>query len=1219
VVDRVDIARRVAVRGNRHPAAIAANDVGVADASATLSYATVLLRPAASLEQFLRDQQDPGSASYRRWLAPDQFADRFGLTAHDIDQVAQWLRSQGLTVHDIARGRLWITFSGTTERVGRALGTEFHRYRVGGKDHIANAGDPQVPAALETVVAGFDGLNDFVPVPQHRVQPQYNTSSGAHYLAPDDFATVYNVKPLYDAGIDGTGMNIAVIGRTTVDMADIRAFRTRFRLPANDPKLVLFGPDPGRTSTDDVQEASLDLEWSGAVAKNATIQYVYARGVQTALQYAIDQNIAPVITYSFGSCEFATSNALRYLAQQANAQGITFIAASGDAGAATCDAFGAVTPQAAKGTTLSYPANVPEVTSVGGTQFDDSNGTFWSGTMDAAGASALSYIPETAWNESEAANDLVATGGGPSAFFPKPYWQTGPGVPAANARHVPDLSLNASAGHVPYLVVTGGALVAFGGTSAGSPAFAGVVALLNQYLQQKGVVATPGLGNINPMLYRLAQSTTDVFHDVVVGDNRVACVQSSPNCIDGKLGYPAGPGYDMATGLGSIDANKLVTKWDNGTASTTILTASPNQVDPSTAVKLTAVVKGDGKVAPTGTVVFLANDVTVGSAPLVSGPDGASASVTVGAALLVAGSGPVTAWYGGDGVYSNSGGTAAVTLKVSAAGSLVVPFVTPNPIPQNSAGQWIFTLGLTEKAGVPTRITGLTIGGQDALNLISALNNGNVPAKSTVQTGVASPPLSSLPADRVIVFSGQDADGTKWTQQITATFTAALGPTVVPAITLASSPGSVQQNASADPGCQWSHELVLDEHGGYLIQLTRLMIGAQDFTGQIQSLFGTTRLAPYGVLRAPLCWDKSLIAPTTKVFTITGTAENGATVTATATVGYQTAAASPVEYSIYPQNLELSAADNKHDATAAIEIAFRGGSLPWKVSVTPANITTDWLKVTPLSGTGSGQIAVRAATSGLSNGVYRASIGVEIPGAVPDHINIPVVLVLGASSEMTIFAAGNAASFQPVFAPGMLAVVYGDGINSTAASARTIPLPLTLGGVTATVNGVAAPILGSFPGTGQLNIQIPYEAGIGPSVLAINRGGKIGYFPIAIATTAPGLFGLWDTAGRRLTTLQAGQVGVAYITGEGDVSPFVPTGDSFPTGTAVTRLPAPRQPLTLAIGGVPATVLFKGIPVGLVGVTQINFTVPTGVPAGRQDVVVTVGGAASNAVSVTMQ
>jgi uncharacterized protein (TIGR03437 family) len=1219
VVDRVDITRRIAVRGNRHPLAQAANDRGPADLATELSYATVLLRPGAPLEQFLREQQDPGSPNYRRFLTPEEFADRFGLSQSDIGQVAEWLRSEGLQVHDVARGRLWITFSGTAATVGRALRTQFHRYETAGESHIANAADPSVPAALERVVAGFDGLHDFEPAPMHvqRDTALFN-AGGFQYLSPDDFSTIYNVKPLYDAGIDGTGLAIAVIGRTSIDLNDVRAFRRRFNLPVNDPRLVLVGPDPGRPSEGDFIEANLDLDWSGAVARNATIHYVYAQNIRTSLQYAIDRNIAPIVTYSYGACELGTNNSLRHLAQQANAQGITFMAASGDWGAATCDRFTALTPQAAKGTTLSYPANVPEVTAVGGTQFDEGTGSYWAAANDANGASALSYIPETVWNEALLLDSLVATGGGPSAFFSKPYWQTGPGVPAENARHVPDVSLNAGAGHVPYLVISGGALRGVGGTSAGSPAFAGVVALLNQYLVKEGAIEKPGLGNINPMLYRLAQTAPDAFHDIVVGDNKVPCVQSSPNCVDGKLGYAAGPGYDMATGLGSIDAHKLVTKWQNGTASTTTLTASPNRVDLNTMVRLTAVVAGGGRVAPTGTVTFLANGLAVGSVPLAQTADGMAASVTVRAALLVAGTSTVTAWYSGDNLYTNSGGTATVELNVTGTGSLVVPFITPNPVTR-AGNSWPYTISLTEKAGVATRITGFTVNGANNAANIPSFNNGNIPAKGTVSASLSGSTASipTTPFDRTFVFTGVDPDGTAWTQQITATFVGPMGPVVVPAITLTSTPASIQAKAS-DPACMWSQELVLSESGGYLVQLAGLTIAGANLSGQIQPLFGTTRLAPFGVLRAPVCWDSTTIAGSTKTYTITGAAENGQTVSATATVSFQPAAAAPVSLSIGPQSLELTTADNQHDATAAIDVVYRGGAASWKASVTPANATTSWLKISPISGSGNGQIAVRAETAGLSNGVYRAWIAVETPDAVPDHIGIPVVLIVGAG-DLKLYAIGNAASFEPVFAPGMLMAVFASGIATLPAQARNLPLPLGLGGVTATVNGVAAPILGTFPGTDQVNLQIPYEAGTGPAVLAVNVGGKIAHRTFTISTAAPGLFGLWDTAGRPVTTLRAGQVAVAYITGEGDITPFLATGDAPLPGTAVARLPRARQPLSVTVGDLPAEVIFHGIPVNLVGVTQINFTVPAGLAAGTYPVVVTVGDGRSQAVMVRVQ
>jgi len=1228
VVDRVDSTRRTIVRGNRHPQALAVNDQGAADPALELHDVALLLRPDASLEGFLREQQDPKSANYHKWLTPEQFADRFGLTARDIDQVTQWLRSEGLQVGDVARGRHWITFSGTADRVGRALGAQFHRYRVKGEDHVANVDEPSVPAALASVVAGFDGLHDFAPRPLHVMAPAdtpaNNVTTTSHAIAPDDFATIYNVKPLYDAGIDGTGIGIAVIGQTAIDLADIQAFRKLYNLPANDPKLVLFGPDPGKLANDMV-EADLDVEWTGAVARKATIYYVYARSVRTSLLYAIDQNIAPIITYSYGACEAGSSTALRYLTQQANAQGITFMAASGDWGAAVCDSIYSPTPQASKGVTLAYPANIPEVTSIGGTQFNEGADAYWSRSNDPNGASALSYIPESVWNEVALRSDIVSGTGGASAYFAKPAWQTGPGVPDDKMRDVPDLSLTAGSAHDPYLIYNAGATRRVGGTSAGSPSFAGVVALLNDYLQKQKVISQPGLGNINPTLYRLAQSTNGVFHDVVDGDNMVWCVQGSPACVNGKLGYAAGPGYDLATGLGTIDANNLVMKWDSGSASATTLTANPAKGDVDTPVTLTATVTGGGKTAPGGAVTFVANDNTFGTAPLVSTAAGMTATLKSTAGLLSATSGKIYAMYSGDGVYGPSTGTATVDLNAPASGSQVIPFITPNPVPQIGTS-WPYTIVLTEKAGVATKVTGFTVNGVDNSGSIPSFANGGVSTNGAIAahggvilTGLAGTQASipRVPFDRIFVFSGQDADGTKWSQSVTVSFVGPIGPNIAPAVTLTATPSTSQQNPAADPSCQWSQDLVLEEHGGFMVQLSRLTLGTLNATGQIQPLFGTARLAPFGTLRTTLCWDGTTVAPATKTYTITGSAEDGSTVTATATVNFEPAPVSPAALGIGPQSIHLTAVDNKHDATAAVDVGFTGGTPQWKASVSPSNSATKWLQISPLTGTGKGQIALRAATAGLSNGSYQTAIAFEAPGATPDHFTIPVTLVVGPADSQ-VAGIANAASFQQAFAPGMLMSVFLDGLPAGGGQARTLPLPFDLGGISATVNGVTAPIWGVFPGAGQINLQVPYEAGAGPSVLAINNGGKISEYQFNLGVSAPGLFGIWDPQGRPVNSAKAGQTLVAYITGEGDVSPFLATGATPVSGTSAANLPKPRQPLSITIGGQPATILFNGIPSGFVGVTQINFNVPANVGTGPQPFFVTVGGVNSQTVTLNI-
>ena len=326
-----------------------------------------------------------------------------------------------------------------------------------------------------------------------------------------------------------------------------------------------MGDDPGYNS--DVIEANLDIEWANAVARGAQIVYLYGQSVYNTAQFAVDENVAPVLSLSFGSCEAYNQASFRAVAQQAVAQGITWLTASGDTGGAECDRFAAI-PQAAKGFAVGFPASIPEITAVGGSQLDDTTAQYWAPTNTTNGASALGYIPEAVWNDTPFVGAFSAAGGGASILFPKPYWQNGPGVPNDRARDIPDVSLAASPNHAGYQIYLYGALYVVGGTSASAPSMAGVVALLNHYLTSKSILAKPGLGNINPTLYRLAQSTNNVFHDITTGDNAVRCALLSPNCVEGLVGYPAAPGYDLATGLGSIDAYNLVTQWNTGAAST---------------------------------------------------------------------------------------------------------------------------------------------------------------------------------------------------------------------------------------------------------------------------------------------------------------------------------------------------------------------------------------------------------------------------------------------------------------------------------------------------------------------------------------------------------------------------------------------------------------------------------------------------------------------------
>jgi len=531
---------------------------------------TMMFKPTdaqqAALNTLSQEQQDSASPNYHKWLTPEQFADRFGLSPNDVTQIVSWLQTQGFTVDEVARTRRWVSFTGVAHQVESAFQTTIHEYVVNGEAFYANTTDPLVPAALGGVVSGFRSLNNFRMKPR----PRFTSSvTGNHYVTPADFATIYNLGGVYADGLDGAGQKIAIMGQTQIQVSDIRAFRSAAGLPASDPEIVLVpgSTDPGIVNGD-VQEASLDIEWSGAVARNAQIVFVTSKnGVFDALQYAVDRNVAPVVSISYGSCEknFTSQDAalMAAIGQQANAQGITIIASSGDTGAADCDT--ATSKIAARGLSVDIPASLPSVTALGGSQFREADAS-WGATNDSRFGSALSYIPEVAWNDTAATGVLTAGGGGRSIYFSKPGWQTGSGVPNDNARDIPDVSLNASGQHDGYLMcamgscvngfrASNGGLTVVGGTSVGAPAFAGVIAIINQ-------ISNASQGNINPKLYALAASSPSAFHDITSGGNQVPCRAGTPDCASGgSIGYGAAAGYDLATGLGSVDVSNLIAVW----------------------------------------------------------------------------------------------------------------------------------------------------------------------------------------------------------------------------------------------------------------------------------------------------------------------------------------------------------------------------------------------------------------------------------------------------------------------------------------------------------------------------------------------------------------------------------------------------------------------------------------------------------------------------------
>jgi subtilase family serine protease len=726
---RVDPARRVSLRGYVHPDVRVQFDRGPVDPGERIRLLRLSLKRTpeqqAALDRLLEEQQDPASSNYHKWLTPEEFGEQFGSSRADLDQIRGWLATSGFMIDYVAPARNWIVFSGPAAQVEAAFGVSLRRFEVGGRIHYANTGEPSIPEAVAPLVQYLGGLHDFplAQPPKRTVRrslgPKFTGNNGTHGVFPGDLAVIYNLQPLYQTGITGSGQKIAIIGQTQVRMSDIQAFRQAAGLSSNLPQqtLVPGSADPGITK-DDEGEADMDLEWAGGLAPDATIRFVTSTDILTSLEYAIQQNVAPVISISYGECEQKASaggfpfTAYRSTAQQANAQGITILVSSGDAGAATCDRS---LPLAVNGLDVNFLASPPEITSVGGTEFNEGNGRYWNNTNTAAGVSALSYIPETAWNDS-AINSTVdaAGGGGSSILFARPSWQTGPGIPNDTARHQPDVALTASWANDPYVIAIEGDFEPNGGTSAAAPSFAAIVALLNQYQSSANPQAHSGQGNINPNLYRLAQTSPDVFHDITVGDNIMPCKVGTKDCTTGRIGYRAGPGYDMATGLGSVDAYKLVTGWNatSVTGTRTSVSANPASIQSTSSTVVTATVAAtSGTLSPSGYVTFGAGGASLGTAALSGTGGNSTASLTVNGSQLATGANTVTATYNGGTGFGGSNGSGTVTVTTPSGGPTTTS-LSANPSSLSSTANTTLTAtvkasgGTTSPTGVVTFLLG---------------------------------------------------------------------------------------------------------------------------------------------------------------------------------------------------------------------------------------------------------------------------------------------------------------------------------------------------------------------------------------------------------------------------------------------------------------------------------------------------------------------------------
>ncbi len=856
----VDESSLTTLHGNVPGLARTAYDQGEASPATQLTNVRLVLSRTsaqeAALEQYLVQLQDKSSPNYHKWLTPDEFGKLYGPADSDIAVLVAWLQSQGLTLETISKGRTNIAFSGSVSQVEGAFHISIHSFSANGTQFYSNTTDPRIPSALAPVVMGIAHLNTIQPQPQlvrgspgrsnpktKRLEPlnpapanqpraSLTTGSGTTsnpyilYIVPGDAATIYDTPNSFNANFTGgtsytgAGVTIGIGGEAVIDPTIVgNGYRSTFLGNSTEPTLNYCTTSSSCTSTAGtgyiagaIDEAYLDNEVSGGMAPGAAIDYYASTDLVTGIEAAIDANVVDIFSLSFSACELNLSTGDNEMIngwwQQAAGQGITVTVAAGDSGSANCDADNSTA--AAGGLAVSGFASTPYNIAVGGTDFYsliNSFSTYVNTTSQGSSSTyyrtALSYIPESTWNDSTVNNttisqneplsdagypvsddDIVAGGGGASncstnttvdtntaysvgsctSGYSKPSWQTGAGVPADGARDLPDVSLMAGNGfdYAISLVCDNDTtypppdyqpmtlncepqsdgniyFTGFGGTSVAAPSFAGILALVEQKTGSR-------LGQAAQTLYALYNSNpaSGAFHDQnKVGNNSVPCGDGSPNCVADSLGYyyesgynTNATGYDQATGLGSVDATKLITNWGGAAslaAPTVAITPTPNSVTVLQSLLASVSVAGSSGT-PTGTVTLVGGSYTSTQTLGSGGCASISCAFTIPAGSLAIGTDTLTGNYSGDSNYAAATNSTTVTVNgltasmtASAANSI------------NSVQALTVTGTVTGSSGTPTGTVTLTGGGYTSAPATLTTTNGSysitIPANTFSATG----------------------------------------------------------------------------------------------------------------------------------------------------------------------------------------------------------------------------------------------------------------------------------------------------------------------------------------------------------------------------------------------------------------------------------------------------------------------------------------------------
>lgn len=693
----------VALETSATPLYRAGSDLGAAPASRQLARMILLLSSSTAQQQALdRKLADLARSSSSSWLTPSQFADSYANSASDVAALVSWLESSGFTVAPLPAGRGWIEFSGSAAQVEQVFGVEVHQISTASVVRPALSGAISVPSALAPLIEGLVSLDGVLSspalTPSQSVESSVAelaaaaTAGSAEALTPKLAGRFLHLTALHAAGVKGSGQRIAIVARGNVLAADVAAFRAAFSLPTSALKVLPAGELPALG--DDRAAATLMASWAGAAAPDAQILLVPAAstaatdGVDLALASVVDKALASIVVVGYSSCEASLSAAhqafYRALYRQAAAEGISIIVATGDSGPSACSTAGS-TELVGTGYAVNALAS-----------------TAWN---TAVGASALSTKATalSAWSPASESQPAYAGGGGRSSLYALPSWQKSvqsssaalqslSSTTAQKMRLLPDLALpaagdaNLNAGLAFCLADSSSAsstsdctLRRAGGSAAAASLVAGIGALLNgQYGAQ---------GNLSPRLYAL-ESVSGIYDDVVEGSAQLWCSSLASGCgASGRIGFAASAGYDLATGLGSVNAQALVSAWPYATgttASTMTWTTASQTITSSDALTLTVSVgSGDASVTstPTGTVTFYDQtaSATLGTATLVNGV----ATVTLAKGALASGANHILyAMYNGSTVYAASTSstiTIIVLAKIATTTSVAVNVQTLSP------------------------------------------------------------------------------------------------------------------------------------------------------------------------------------------------------------------------------------------------------------------------------------------------------------------------------------------------------------------------------------------------------------------------------------------------------------------------------------------------------------------------------------------------------------